>query len=267
MPFTVSHVAAVLPAHRALSRLHLLSAAVIGSMVPDFGWLVPVYPGGFRPHSLPGLFTYCLPVGLAAYWLTLRLIKPAMLGIIPDGAYVRVREADASAPPPGVRGWLYTALVILLAAITHLVWDAFTHENAAGVRMFPVLTDYAPEWGGHTLQFYSWLQYGSSVFGLAVVIVALVLWLRHVPQSTGRPLRLLGIPERRLWASLYILLPLLCVPITLWQSRGPAMGSIALSIWLERFAVAGMRASAVSLLLLSLLLRARLARMKPASHS
>ena len=41
MPFTISHAAAVLPFIRPLARWRLLSAAVIGSMVPDFGWCKP----------------------------------------------------------------------------------------------------------------------------------------------------------------------------------------------------------------------------------
>ena len=35
MPFTVSHVAAILPLHKPLRRLGLLSAAAIGAMAPD----------------------------------------------------------------------------------------------------------------------------------------------------------------------------------------------------------------------------------------
>jgi hypothetical protein len=260
MPFTVSHVAAVLPGYRALSRAHVFSAAVIGSMVPDFGLMLPVSPGRLQTHSLAGLFSFCLPVGLAVYWVTLSLIKPAVVEIVPDGAYARVHAADAAAPPLGLRGWLYATLAILLGAISHLIWDAFTHENAAGVRMFPVLNEYAPELDGHTLQLYRWLQYGSSVIGLMVVIAALVLWLRHVPSGPARhpPRRLRG-PERVSWASLYFVLPLLAILAALWHGRAAGLASLPLGIWLERVATAGMRASAVSLVLVSLLLCARLA--------
>ena len=66
MPFTVSHIAAVLPGYRPLKRAHVLTAAVIGSMVPDFGLLVPGFMARWQTHSLPGLFTFCLPIGLAA---------------------------------------------------------------------------------------------------------------------------------------------------------------------------------------------------------
>ncbi len=166
MPFTVSHIAAVLPGYRPLTRANVFTAAVIGSMAPDFGVLVPGAIARWQTHSLTALFTFCLPVGLTVYWLTLLLIRPAVLELMPDGAYVRLR---ASPPPPSIRqpsAWLYAGVALLLGAMTHLIWDAFTHEDARGVRMFPLLTDYGLEISGHPMRLYRWLQYGSSVVGL-----------------------------------------------------------------------------------------------------
>ncbi len=48
MPFTISHAAAVLPFARLLARWRLLSATIIGSMVPDFGLLLPWRPDAVR---------------------------------------------------------------------------------------------------------------------------------------------------------------------------------------------------------------------------
>ena len=104
MPFTVSHIAAVLPGHRAFARAGILSAAVIGSMVPDFGLLLPGSLARWQTHSAEALVTFCLPVGLATYWLLQRLIKPAMLQIMPDRAYLRLRAAPPSAAHAGLRG-------------------------------------------------------------------------------------------------------------------------------------------------------------------
>ena len=97
MPFTVSHVAAVLPGHRLLARAQVFSAAVIGSMVTDFGLLLPEKLARWQTHSIPALLHFCLPVGLAAYVLMLLLIKPAVLQIVPDGPYLRLRDADFTA--------------------------------------------------------------------------------------------------------------------------------------------------------------------------
>ena len=95
MPFTLSHIAAVLPGYRPLTRAHVFTAAVIGSMVPDFGWFVPGAISRLQTHSITALLTFSLPVGLMAYWVTLLLIRPAMLEVVPDGAYVRLRAAPA----------------------------------------------------------------------------------------------------------------------------------------------------------------------------
>ena len=56
--------------------------------------------------------------------------------------------------PRSPRTWLHAAGALLLGALTHLIWDGFTHENAPGVRMFPVLDELRPEIAGHSVQLY-----------------------------------------------------------------------------------------------------------------
>jgi hypothetical protein len=258
LPFTVSHVAAVVPAYRPLARAHVFSAAIIGSMVPDFGFLLPGSFARWQTHSFVALFSFCLPVGLLAYCLTQWLIKPAVLEVAPDGAYARLRREH-----PMVWGkprvWPLAALALLLGALTHLVWDGFTHENARGVRLFPGLTDYGPDMAGHSLQLYRWLQYGSSVVGLVVVAAALALWLRHAPSPQPPPARRLARIERILWLAAYVALPLaatlwaMLVPLSLGHSPLASGGALG------RVAIMGLRASALSLLLISALIRVRLA--------
>ncbi len=260
MPFTVSHIAAVLPAHRPLTRAHVFTAAVIGSMVPDFGLLLPGFPGArWETHGIVALFIFCLPVGLAAYWLTLLLIRPAMLEVVPDGAYLRLRAAAPAASIAQLNAWLRAAVALLLGAITHLIWDGFTHENARGVRMFPMLTDFGPEMSGHPLHLYRWLQYGSSVLGLAVVIAALIVWLRHAPAPPEPPPRRLGRRERLLWLAAYVLPPLLTTAWGLAHPGPKGLSPLTNGVALGAVAVFAMRAAAASLLGVSAAIRARLA--------
>jgi hypothetical protein len=222
-------------------------------MVPDFGLLLPGSFERWQTHSFAALFTFCLPVGLLAYLLTQWLIKPAVLEVVPDGPYARLLRAH---PPMPWRRLFVSPLVVialLFGAVTHLIWDGFTHENARGVRLFPGLTDYGPDMAGHSLQLYRWLQYGSSVFGLIVVAAALALWLWHAPAPRPPPVRRLQRPERMLWLAAYVALPL---AVSLWSAlghapldSGPALGHVA---------VMSLRASALSLLLISALIRVRL---------
>ena len=91
MPFTISHAAAVLPFSRLLARWRLLSAVVIGAMVPDFGLFFPWRLQRFETHSIWGLFSFCLPVGMVTYWVFQYFIKAPVLEVLPEGAYARWR--------------------------------------------------------------------------------------------------------------------------------------------------------------------------------
>lgn len=258
MPFTVSHVAAVLPLYRPLTRRRVFAAAVIGSMVPDFGMLLPGGLERWQTHSLPALLNFCLPMGLITYLLTLALIKPAVIEVLPDAAYARL----ARSPPPPSLGqlstWLWVCAALLFGALTHLVWDGFTHENARGVRLFPQLLDYGPNMAGHQLRLYVWMQYGSSVVGLAVVLAALALWLYHAPALTTRPVRRMQLAERIVWIVLYVALPLALMAgfagLIALHAHEPLLSRSTV----EDTAIVGMRGAGISLLLISALIRARL---------
>jgi hypothetical protein len=256
MPFTLSHVAAVLPLYRPLTRARIFTAAVIGSMVPDFGLLAPDALSRVQTHSLTGLITFSLPVGLLAYWLTLLLIRPAVIEVLPDRASTRLGAQPASSIRDA-RVWVWAGAAIVLGAITHLVWDAFTHENARGVRMFPALRDYGPEMGGHALHLYRWLQYGSSLAGLAALAGAVAMWLWHAPAPAVPLLRRLAPIERALWLCLYALVPIAAMAWQIIHLAATTALSIANGYQLQVIAVAGMRACVVSLLVVSVLILLR----------
>lgn len=260
MPYTISHIAAVVPAYRPLSRARVFTAAVIGSMVPDFGMMLGDY-ARWQTHSLPALLTFCLPVGLISYLLTMWLIRPAAIEALPDGAYARLSAAGAP-PLSSLRHWVLVLLALLGGAITHLIWDGFTHETSRGVRLFPQLLDYGPEMGGHALRLYRWAQYGSSVFGLIVVFIAVGVWLAHARSPTPRPVRRLAAAERGFWLLLYVLLPLAWLTRVSWRLwhfwHGHWHVDVPAGFALTVLGVASLRAAAGSLLFVSVLLRLRL---------
>jgi hypothetical protein len=205
MPFTISHVAAVLPFSRWLARWRLLSATIIGSMVPDFGLLMPWRPDRTETHSRIGLLTFCLPVGLATFWVFQRLVKTPLMEVLPDSAYARWRRFGAPATIGDATQWLLAACGVLVGAFSHLTWDAFTHEGALGVRMIPVLDDPVVDIAGHHLAGVRIWQDISSLVGLAVVLAVIAYGLRG-GRAAGVPVaRSLRPRERYLWISAYVL--------------------------------------------------------------
>ncbi len=178
MPFTVAHAAAVLPLRK--TRLPM-AAMMIGSMSPDFSYFTP-FTIGLMTHTLAGLFWFCLPVGFLAWLFFVRVLEPPTIALLPAGWRQRVTPSETTLTGPLL---LKVAGAILVGAATHLLWDSFTHSQTPVAEALPVLRDVTVEIFGKQLSVYRFLQYLSSVVGLA----ALVIWawrLRPLP-AAARP--------------------------------------------------------------------------------
>lgn len=257
MPFTISHVAAVLPIARPLARWQLLSATIIGSMVPDFGFLMPWRPPRVDTHSALSLLTFCLPVGLGAFWVFQRLLKNPIMAVLPNSAFSRWQHFSAPADIASIKQWLLATCGVLLGATSHLIWDGFTHEGARGIRMIPMLDEPAVEFGGHHLAGARLLQDGSSLFGLTLVFLVVVYALRGGHRD-ALPNRALSWRERSGWIFGYAVAAILLAGFFLGL-RHPLHGDgNSLGVWSGYVAIAALRGFAAGLVLVSLGLSLRL---------
>jgi Domain of unknown function (DUF4184) len=256
VPFTISHAAAVLPFTRPLARRRLLSATVIGSMVPDFR----VFFTGLsrvETHSAVALITFCLPVGMVTYWVFQGLIRTAVLEVLPDGPYARWRPLAAPADVRSIRQWLLAACGILAGALSHLLWDAFTHAGGRGVRMFPVLDDSIIEIGWRHVPAMYALQDLGSLLGLAAVVAIICYGLRRGNEQPV-PGRLIAAPERVEWLLAFgITVAAFTVAFYLWSRLG-LRPTRSISVRVGEFAIASLRGLAAALLVVSLALDLRL---------
>jgi hypothetical protein len=237
----------------------MLAAALIGSMVPDFGLFLPWpwRPERFETHSALALLTFCLPVGLATYWLFEYLIKTPVFELLPDGAHARWQPFAVPAAIGSLRQWILAACGILAGAVSHLVWDGFTHEGARGVRLIPALDDPVIEIGGRYLVGYRLAQDLSSLVGLALMFGFLVYALRRGPPAPTAP-RPLHKAERRAWVLAYLLIALSLAAADYWLMSLGSRHFHSLSTKVDYAAVASLRGLAGALLGVSLALRARL---------
>jgi hypothetical protein len=256
MPFTISHAAAVLPFSRVLAPWRVLSAAVIGSMVPDFRVFVPWPLARLETHSAISLLTFCLPVGLITYWLFQSLIRTPVLEVLPDGPYARWRRFAAPANIASIRQWLLAACGVLAGAVTHLVWDAFTHEGARGVRMFPVLDD-PIELGRRHVDAVYVLQDLSSLLGLMLVIALVAYGLRR-GREQPIPDRLVPSSERHRWLLAYVIGALAISGALYLRARLGDLPSHSIILRAYEIAVATLRGLAAALVGVSLALDLRL---------
>ncbi|MCG8917148.1 DUF4184 family protein [Actinokineospora sp. PR83] len=185
MPFTLAHPAAVLP----LARKPLVaSGLVVGSLSPDLTYFVALRPlGGDFTHSPLGLVVVDLPLALALLALFHAFAVPALVSLAPQ--WVRERVVAVARPP---RPSPVLVVSVLVGGVTHLVWDAFTHHDGFAVVRLPWLA--GSLWTD--MPVYQFLQLGSSVAGMAVV-----LWwcARYLRGAEPAPVPARFAPARRPW--------------------------------------------------------------------
>jgi hypothetical protein len=156
-----------------------MSALVIGTMTPDFSYLLRLAPGGSDWHSKVGVFQYCLPAGLAV-WLIFRVsVGPALLRLMPPA--IGASAGSHVAPGPTYRLIPSAIVAIFAGVISHDVWDGFTHSAEWGVRLVPALHRSLHYSATGMVRWYLILQYLSSAVGLLVVAAILWKWLAAQP--------------------------------------------------------------------------------------
>lgn len=184
MPFTPSHAIVALP----FIRTPLVPGAIaVGAMAPDLPLFVNV--GLIDYGVLHDLRALAVSTALAlVLFLAWRLVlRPAVRQLVPTALARRLPSGWDAGPAAtlretfvGARGWVLSTTVLLLSlalgVVTHVLWDAFTHEGRAGVTLLPILDEM---WG--PLLGYKWVQYGSGVLGILVLAGWGALRLRRAP--------------------------------------------------------------------------------------
>jgi Domain of unknown function (DUF4184) len=179
MPFTASHIAAIVPIYAGLGRFRVASALVIGSMAPDFHYFLPIDINRVSTHSFWGLLAFCLPFGLAAYLVYHLFAKHALIALLPDWIADRVDRIAGDPWTLPKKTWGAVAGAILIGASTHIVWDSFTHRGSFGVAFFPELQSVITTVWGWDVYGYALLQHVSTLVGLVVIAWYAWRWLRQ----------------------------------------------------------------------------------------
>lgn len=187
MPLTLpAHAAAVLPLLRVKRPWVKPCALVVGTCAPDLAYALHFHRTD--SHTLTGLFLFCVPVGLLTLaWLE-GLVLPVLRRTVPEvGGVEWARFLRTDGLPRTVRAWACAALCILLGAVTHLLWDGFTHWS-----MWPASVLYPNvrvPMAGRLLPLARVLQHVCSLVGSLVVLGYMVRCypkLRPAPGGSWR---------------------------------------------------------------------------------
>lgn len=191
MPVTLpAHAAAVLP-FVGRFRLHA-TALVVGAAAPDLAYLAET---GRFSHTLPGVFLVCLPVGLVAVVYAEALLLPALrLSAVDVRGVNWARLLRSAGLPRGATGWALAAISVLIGAVTHVLWDGFTHRGMMPASLYQ---DVRFELGSFGMTAPRWLQHLSTFGGTAIVLAYLVRRYereRPEPQGSRRAFWVLLVP-------------------------------------------------------------------------
>jgi hypothetical protein len=178
MPFTLSHAAAAIPFRRTLL---VPSALVAGCFAPDFEYFLSLGPHGGFGHTLPGLFLLDLPLAFIGLWLFERYAKAPLVETLPAGVRLRLAPTSRSLSINSFSRFVLIAFSIVVGAVTHVVWDWFTHprywlyDHWSFLRRTASLPFVGPQRYCHIF------QYISSFGGILIIAIWCVHWYRKDP--------------------------------------------------------------------------------------
>jgi|SRR5215470_1003243 len=263
MPFTLAHPAAVIPLARRLGRFAVPSALVIGSISPDLAYLLPMGVSRGGSHSLAGLFWFCIPAGVGAYLLFHLMLKRPLVSLLPTRIAARVAGvlcAPRRLPPAS---WIAVLVSLLIGAVTHLAWDAFTHPDAPGVQAVAVLHARLFSIGQYPVHGYKVLQHGSTLAGTVLLIGWVWRWLRQAPIHPPDPTLSLSRWRRATAVTVIVGLPV-CAGLAsgvLALSYPVTVSALEVSVW--RSVVFSLSALGIAILCFSLVWHLRIRTRHP----
>lgn len=174
MPFTFSHPAIVLPLFKLWRQWFSLTGLVIGSITPDFEYFIRMRIQSSISHTPVGLFLFDLPVGLLLTFVFHNIIRNRLYDNLPMFIKRRVSIYKTfNWNNYCGQHWLIVIISVFIGALSHLLWDGFTHSHGIFVEIFPVLTTRL-HIVGNTIPLYRLLQHVSTLAGAWVIGVAIL---------------------------------------------------------------------------------------------
>lgn len=215
MPFTLSHTAFSLLFLKQI-RAKKLSATglILGCMAPDFEYFLRMKMYGSWGHEWWGMLFLDVPIALLIAVLFHQYIRDALIRHAPHA--LKLHFSVYYQLDWGLylkQHFSRVVFSILLGIFSHVLWDAFTHQNGFFVENIAVL-QHAIQVSNLNIPMYKIAQHMSSLLGL----ILMMLYVCSLPKS--KPLVQLTSSHWYYWLGV-----VLCFSVffTLWSCAHPEL--------------------------------------------
>ena len=138
---------------------------------------------------------------------------------------------------------------LLCGGLTHLAWDAFTHDTGLAVTAFPLLQAQLFSLGVYPVYAFNLLQHISTLIGSALIVCWCWRWLKRTPRQTPATPRMLSpLPPRAVIVCL-ALVPTAAGIVSGLNGIGSRRGLLALQAFASEAAYAALPALTAVVLL------------------
>ncbi len=190
MPFTFSHPAIVLPFCKTTSKWVSVTGLVMGSVVPDFEFLLRLRETDTFGHTWLGIIFFDIPFAIVMAFLFHLVIRNTLILHLPK--FIRVRfliYLNFDWNSYFVRNKIAFIAAVIAGIFSHIFLDAFTHFDGAIVVRYPFFFREAIFMDFKFAVFFI-LQMATSLFG-AIYILWFILKLKRSEadvqlKNTGR---------------------------------------------------------------------------------
>lgn len=197
MPFTFSHPAIILPLRHLPKSWFSITALVIGSLTPDFEYFIRMKVKSNFSHTLTGVVWFDLPLAILLAFIFHNLIRHTLLENAPLFIKQRVLHLDTFNWNFYFKNnWMIVLSSSLIGILSHIFWDAFTHNQGYFVTHIDYLKTTISLFGAIT-PIWKIAQHGSTLIGALIILFA----FNKLPQQ----FELKASIDKNYWISVFLL--------------------------------------------------------------
>lgn len=172
MPFTFSHPAIVFPLTYLPKKWFSLTGLVVGSLTPDFEYFLRMKVKSIYSHNAEGLFWFDLPLGLLLAFVFHNIVRDSLFENLPTilkSRFLTFKQFNWN--EYFRRNWFVVTASIVIGAVSHLLWDSFSHVDGFFVQTIPFLHNSA-NFFGRNIYVFKIVQHSSTLFGGLLIAFA-----------------------------------------------------------------------------------------------